>query len=148
VDWKTNRKAKTRHQVAGNLQLAIYTLAAAQLWGTEPDWVALDFVVPGLRVQVNRADIDTAKALADIREVAEAIRAERFDPTPTALCPWCDWRDACPVFQGEGPDVTSVAVTELQRLRRRSQRDQARIAQLERLVRDRLGEDATVEIAG
>ena len=148
VDWKTNRKAKTRHQVAGNLQLAIYTLAAAQLWGTEPDWVALDFVVPGLRVQVNRADIDTAKALADIREVAGAIRAERFDPTPTALCPWCDWRDACPVFQGEGPDVTSVAVTELQRLRRRSQRDQARIAQLERLVRDRLGEDATVEIAG
>jgi hypothetical protein len=52
------------------------------------------------------------------------------------------------VFEGEGPDVTAVAVVELQRLRRRSQRDQARIAQLEQLVRDRLGQDATVEIAG
>lgn len=147
VDWKTNRKAKTRQQVSGSLQLAIYTLAAAQLWGTEPDWVALDFVVPGLRVQVDRSDIDTGQALVEIREVAEAIRAERFDPAPTALCPWCDWRAACPVFQGEGPDVTGVAVVELQRLRRRSERDQARIAQLEQLVRDRLGEDATVEIA-
>ena len=48
VDWKTNRKAKTRAQVAGSLQLAVYARAARELWGQDPEWVALDFVVPGV----------------------------------------------------------------------------------------------------
>lgn len=146
VDWKTNRKAKTRQQVAGSLQLAIYTLAAVQLWGQEPDWVALDFVVPGVRVSVDRADIDTDHALAEIRAVAAAIRAEAFEPLPSRLCPWCDWRAACPAFEGDGPDVAGTALVELKRLRRRAERDQARIAQLEALVRDRLGQDAEVVV--
>ena len=146
VDWKTNRKAKTRRQVAGSLQLAIYTLAAAELWGTEPEWVALDFVVPGLRVTVDRPDIDTGRAVAEIRDVAARIRSEAFEPTPSPLCPWCDWRASCPAFEGEGPDVAGVAVVELQRLRRRRERDQARITALEQLVRERLGDEAAVEI--
>ncbi|MGH3665431.1 MAG: RecB family exonuclease [Egibacteraceae bacterium] len=146
VDWKTNRKAKTRRQVAGSLQLAIYTMAAAELWGAEPDWVALDFVVPGVRVTVDRADIDTAAALSAIREVAVRIRAEAFEPTPSALCPWCDWRAHCPAFEGDGPDLAGTAVVELRRLRRRAQKDAARIAHLEQLVRDRLGDDAEVEV--
>jgi putative RecB family exonuclease len=146
VDWKTNRKAKTRSQVAGSLQLAIYALAAVELWGHEPDWVALDFVVPGLRVTVDRADIDTDAALAEIRSVAELVRAEAFEPRPNNLCPWCDYRALCPAFQGEGPDVAGVAVVELRKLRRRAQRDAERIARLEQVVRDRLGTDATVEL--
>ena len=146
VDWKTNRRAKTRQQVAGSLQLAVYTLAAAHLWGRQPDWVALEFVVPGVRVTVDRADIDTDGALADIRAVAARVRAQAFGPSPSRLCPWCDWRGLCPAFEGEGPDVAGTAVVELQRLRRRSERDRARIAQLEQLVRDRFGDEAQVEL--
>ncbi len=146
VDWKTNRRAKTRQQVAGSLQLAIYTLAAAHLWGREPDWVALDFVVPGVRVTVDRADIDTDHALAEIHAVAALVRAEAFDPAPSALCGWCDWRAVCPAFEGDGPDVAGTAVVELQRLRRRQERDRQRIAELERVVRDRLGVEAVLEV--
>ena len=146
VDWKTNRKAKTRSQVASSLQLAIYALAARELWGQDPQWVALDFVVPGVRVTVNRAEIDIDAAVGRIRDVAAKIRAEAFVPRPSALCPWCDWRDECPAFSGEGPDVAGTALVELQRLRRRAQRDQERMASLEDLVRSRLGDDALVEI--
>jgi hypothetical protein len=39
-----------------------------------------------------------------------------------------------------------AAVSELQKLRRRAERDQARIAELEDLIRDRLGPDATIEL--
>ena len=67
-------------------------------------------------------------------------------PEPGRLCPWCDYRAACPAFEGEGPDVAGLAVVELQRLRRRRERDDQRIAQLERLVRDRLGAEATIEV--
>jgi RecB family exonuclease len=146
VDWKTNRKAKPAKYVAGSLQLAIYALAARSLWGVDPDWVALDFVVPGLRVTVPREEIDTDAALATIHEVAGLIRAESFAPTPTRLCGWCDYRAVCPAFEGEGPDVAGLAVVELQTLQRRRARDEARIAELEALIRTRLGDAALVEV--
>ena len=146
VDWKTNRKAKPRKYVVGSLQLAIYALAAKALWGTEPEWVALDFVVPGVRVTVPREDIDTEAAVRTIRQTAEQIRSATFEPKPSRLCGWCDYRAECPAFEGDGPDVPGTALVELQRLRRRQARDQARIAELEALVRDRLGDEALVEV--
>jgi RecB family exonuclease len=144
VDWKTNRKAKPRKYVAGSLQLAIYALACVELWGVEPEWVALDFVVPGVRVTTSRDEIDTAAAIATLRDVATRVRAEAFEPTPSALCGWCDWRAECPAFEGDGPDVPGTALVELKRLRRRQARDRARIAELEALVRERLGDGALV----
>jgi putative RecB family exonuclease len=145
VDWKTNRKAKPRDRVAGSLQLAIYALAARELWGQEPEWVALDFVVPGVRVTVERDRIDVDRALATIRTVAERVRAEQFAPKPSRLCDWCDYRTLCPAFDGEGPDVPGRAVVELAQLRRRRARDEARIDELEHLIRSQLGPGAIVE---
>lgn len=146
VDWKTNKRAKNREQVRGNLQLAIYTLAAVELWGHEPEWVALDFVVPGVRVAVARDDIDTDAALATIRRVAALVREESFSPTPSRLCDYCDYRGMCPAFAGDGPDVPGRALLELGRLRRQRARDEARIAELERLVTDGLGPEAVLEV--
>jgi putative RecB family exonuclease len=146
VDWKTNRTAKPRKRVAGSMQLAIYTLAAQELWGVDPEWVALDFVVPGVRVTVGRSEIDTQAARTTIHEVAALIRSERFDPKPSRLCDWCDYRAECPAFEGEGPDVAGAALVELKRLQRRQARDATRIAELEALVRDRLGDDVIIEL--
>jgi RecB family exonuclease len=146
VDWKTNRKAKPAKYVKGSLQLAIYALAARELWGQDPEWVALDFVVPGMRVTVPRQEIDTDDALRTLREVAALIRAEAFAPTPTKLCGWCDYRALCPAFEGEGPDVAGLALVELKTLRRRQARDAARMAELERVIRERLGDDALLEL--
>jgi RecB family exonuclease len=146
VDWKTNRKAKTRAHVAGSLQLAIYALAARELWGHDPEWVALDFVVPGVRVTVDRTDIDVESAVERIRDVAAKVRSEAFTATPNRLCGWCDYRAECPAFEGDGPDVAGTALLELTKLRRRSQRDAERMASLEQLVRARLGDDALLEL--
>ena len=146
VDWKTNRKAKTRAHVAGSLQLAIYARAARELWGHDPEWVALDYVVPGVRVTVGRDEIDVDAAVERIRTVAAEVRAEAFSPTPNRLCGWCDYRAECPAFEGEGPDVAGTALVELASLRRRSQRDADRMASLEQLVRARLGDEALLEL--
>lgn len=149
VDWKTNRRAKPRARVRGSLQLAIYALACRELWGQEPEWVALEFVVPGIRVTVPREEIDIDAALAAVHDVASRIRAARdFPPRPSRLCPWCDYRDLCPAFEGEGPDVPGLAAAELARLRRRQERDAARIRELESLIRDRLGPDVVAELGG
>ncbi len=146
VDWKTNRKAKPAKYVAGSLQLAIYAMAARELWGHDPEWVALDFVVPGVRVTVPRGDIDVDGAVATIRDVAARIRGEAFEPTPSRLCDWCDYRALCPAFEGEGPDVPGLALVELQQLQRRRARDDARIAQLTELIRAKLGDEALLEL--
>ncbi|MPZ73663.1 MAG: hypothetical protein GEU74_10605 [Nitriliruptorales bacterium] len=142
VDWKTNRKAKTRADVSDSLQLAVYALAARHLWGHDPDWVALEFVVPGIRVTVPRDQIDVDAAVVRIHKVADRIRSEAFDPRPSALCSWCDFRDECPAFEGDGPDVAGTALVELRRLQRRSERDRKRMESLEAVVRTRLGDDA------
>lgn len=146
VDWKTNRRAKPRADVASSLQLAVYTMATRELWGREPQWVALDFVVPGVRITVERDQIDVEAALVRLHEVAEKIRSDAFGANPSPLCGWCDYRAVCPAFDGEGPDVPGMAAIELAKLRRRHTRDAARIAELERLVSTFLGDDIDVEI--
>ena len=146
VDWKTNKRAKTRAQVRSSLQLAVYAMAAEELWGQPAAWVALDFVVSGVRVTVPREEIDVDGARRTFREVAEQIRAGVFDPSPSRLCDWCDFRSLCPAFEGDGPDVAGLALVELTQLRRKHARDATRIAELENLVRDRLGEGAVLEV--
>jgi len=146
VDWKTSKRAKTRSDVRGSLQLAIYALAAVDLWGHDPEWVALDFVVAGVRVTVAREDIDTEAAITTIHRVAERVREEAYAPNPGRLCDWCDYRGLCPAFAGDGPDVAGRAVVELASLKRKRAADEARIAQLETLIRDQLGDGAIVEL--
>lgn len=148
VDWKTNRAAKRRSDVAASLQLAIYALASRHLWGHEPDWVALDFVVPGVRVQVDREDIDLDRALRVVGETAAAIRAGHFPATPSPLCRWCDFRGECPAWEGEGPDVAATAVTELRTIRRRQARDAERAGRLTEIIGQRLGPDALDGLTG
>lgn len=146
MDWKTSKRAKTKQDVRGSLQLAIYALAAVDLWGHDPEWVALDFVVSGVRVTVAREDIDTEAALATIHRVADRVREEAYAPNPGRLCDWCDYRALCPAFAGDGPDVAGRAVVELASLKRKRAADEARIAQLETLIRDQLGDGAIVEL--
>ena len=146
VDWKTNRRARSRSEVASSLQLAIYALAARELWGREPEWVALDFVVPGLRVSVDRSEIDVDGAVARIHDVARRVADEQFPASPSPLCGWCDYRSMCPAFEGEGPDVPGLAVVELTRLRRRRARDERRIAELEQVVSRYLGEEMALDL--
>lgn len=136
IDWKSSRKAKTRKQVAESIQLGIYALAAKMLWGHLPDSVALDFVVPGVLVEVGIDEIDLDRVERTVLRVADAIRAEQFDPTPNRLCDWCDFRAVCSEYQGDGPDVRGLAVRELEDLRRRMAKDAARASELDALLAD------------
>lgn len=138
VDYKTNRKAKSRADVAASLQLGIYALATEHLYGSLPRTVALDFVVPGLVVRVDRDELDLAAVPRIVAEAAAAIRAGAADPNPTRLCDWCDFRAICPAWDGEGDDVLGRAVVEATALRRRLRREVRELRVLEDSVR-RLG---------
>jgi RecB family exonuclease len=137
IDYKTNRKLKDRARVAGSLQLALYALACRHLYGALPATVSLDFVVPGVAVTVPLEDLDLEGARAAVLETAAAVRDEAFAPTPNPLCGWCDFRAACPAWEGEGPELLGPSVERLRRLRRSIVRDVRELRELEAGV-DRL----------
>ena len=132
VDYKTNKRVKDRDRVKRSLQLSIYALACQHLYGELPGTVALDFVVAGREILVDVDELDLDAARRAVQETADAVRAERYDPTPMRLCDWCDFRAVCPAWEGQEPDeVLGPAVLELDRLRRSVRRDVARLRALE-----------------
>ncbi|MFN2555427.1 MAG: RecB family exonuclease [Nitriliruptorales bacterium] len=144
VDYKTNKRVKDRGRVRSSLQLSIYALACEYLYGRLPSAVTLYFVVPGVRVRVATAEIDFDAARQAVARVAAAVRAGCFDPAPSQACNWCEFRQLCPAWDGEGPQALGPAVEELERLRRRVRRDvralrelEAGVARLSRELADR-----------
>ncbi|MGA1774079.1 MAG: RecB family exonuclease [Nitriliruptoraceae bacterium] len=138
VDYKTNKQAKSRKWVASSLQLGIYALATEHLYGAVPRTVALDFVVPGVVVRVDRDELDLAAVPRLVAEAAAAVRAGAADPNPTKLCDWCDFRSVCPAWDGDGDEVLGRAVMEARALRARLRREVRELRALEDTVR-RLG---------
>jgi RecB family exonuclease len=100
VDYKTSRSPMTRAEAERSLQLAFYALAieadatgrvtAAELWYP----AARRTAVPVLGLDLGRLD-----ELRDrLEEVAAAIRAEDWTPTPGDHCERCRMRQLCPAW--------------------------------------------------
>lgn len=118
IDYKTNRKVQDRGRVARSLQLAIYALACRHLFGSLPATVCLDFVVPGVPIEVPIEEIDLDGARDTILATAAAIREQAFEPTPNPLCDWCDFRSVCPAWPDDPSQGLGHATAELRRQRR------------------------------
>ncbi len=131
VDYKTNRRARARADVAGSLQLALYALACRHLYGQLPATVALDFVVPGVTVAVTLEELDLEAARTAVLDTAAAIRAERFPTTPNRLCDWCDHRRVCPAWSPDGEVVYGELAAEVVSRRRRLATEVRELRELE-----------------
>jgi len=133
IDYKTNRKAKSQRQVASSLQLAIYALATQELYGRAPATVALDFVVPGVRVGVPLVDLDVDGVAQRVAHTARRIRAKEDTPTPNRLCDWCDYKPICPEWPtGSDTELTiGRSRLEAEEIRRRITRDVRRLRSIE-----------------
>lgn len=141
VDYKTNRRAQDRRRVAQSLQLGIYALACEHLYGELPGSVALDFVVPGVAIEVGIDEIDLVSVREAIVDTAAKIRAEAFEPTPNRLCDWCDFKSVCPAWDAPGGgEALGDIVQEAERLRREVIRNVRRLRELESGI-DRLRAD-------
>lgn len=97
IDYKTSRP-KSEEQLQGDVQLALYALAASCSWeDVRPERLSYYYVLDDSKVPVPSERIDPDWITAVVAEVGEAIMAERFDPTPSpGVCAMCDYRIACP----------------------------------------------------
>ncbi|HEX3518315.1 MAG TPA: PD-(D/E)XK nuclease family protein [Solirubrobacteraceae bacterium] len=99
IDYKTSRP-KSAEQLADDVQLSLYALAAREAWQLESSRQAYYYVLDDLKVPVPRGERD-AQAVTDIvLEVGEGILAQAFEPTPShAACSICDYRIVCPAAE-------------------------------------------------
>lgn len=95
LDYKTG-KVKEDRDVAKNLQLALYTHIAQELFGYKVRNASLIFVEHN---EIKSANIEgelIEEALTKVRETVRGIREGHFDPEPGFFCSYCDFRDVCP----------------------------------------------------
>ncbi len=99
IDYKTGRP-RSAEQLATDVQLSLYAIAAREAWGLEETLGAYYYLLDDEKVAVpgdqERADWIRSVAI----EVAEGIKAQEFEPTPSpAACKFCDYRLVCPAAE-------------------------------------------------
>jgi DNA helicase-2/ATP-dependent DNA helicase PcrA len=99
IDYKTGRP-KSAEQLVSDVQLSLYAIAAREAWGLEANHGAYYYLLDDQKVAISgdaeRADWIRGVAL----EVAEGIRAQEFEPTPSPrACKLCDYRLVCPAAE-------------------------------------------------
>jgi len=98
VDYKTGRYLPSAHELKGDLQFAIYALAAQQMYPgctARAQLYALQHDL-GLRVDISADDLTHAGAT--IRRTVTGIETESFPARPGRQCDSCEYRPVCPYW--------------------------------------------------
>jgi len=99
IDYKTSRP-KTAEQLADDVQLSLYALAAGEAWQLESSRQAYYYVLDDVKVPVPREQRDADAVTEIVLEVGDGILGQEFEPTPSAAaCSICDYRIVCPAAE-------------------------------------------------
>ncbi len=100
VDFKTSEVKEQKiadKKASESLQLALYSLAYQNIFGSLPNRVELYFLESGLigSNEIEEEDLDKIKE--KIKEVALGLRNQNFEATPTYMaCSYCAYNQICP----------------------------------------------------
>ncbi len=100
IDYKTGRP-KSATQLADDVQLSLYAVGAREAWQLEASRQAYYYLLDDQKVAVGADGDDRSEWVCDVAtEVAEGIRSQGFEPTPSfAACSVCDYRLVCPAAE-------------------------------------------------
>jgi DNA helicase-2/ATP-dependent DNA helicase PcrA len=99
IDYKTSRP-KSAAELADDVQLSLYALAAREAWQLESSRQAYYYVLDDRKVEVPMGDSDRESVRDTVLEVGEGILGQRFEPTPSrAACSLCGYRIVCPAAE-------------------------------------------------
>ncbi len=106
VDYKTGREPDEADAVA-RLQLAIYSLAAQEVWKVDPSRLNLTYFYLGS----GRADpipaIELTTTGNDLTAMFGQVQSGRFEPRPGVICHSCDFLRFCSAGQRHVSDNTT-----------------------------------------
>lgn len=94
VDYKTGKVPDPGDPLV-RLQLDVYALACAEVWGKRPGELTLTYFYLSEGVEDSRPAGDPAETRERLRKALSNAAAGRFDPTPGPQCRWCDFLTFC-----------------------------------------------------
>jgi DNA helicase-2/ATP-dependent DNA helicase PcrA len=99
IDYKTG-DPKPERELASDVQLAIYRLAAREAWNLEAAAGSYWYVLADEKVAVGGSPDERERVEAVVLEVGEGILGQDFEPRPSPeICSWCDFRLLCPASE-------------------------------------------------
>ncbi len=93
IDYKTG-SGKDEKDVKKD-QLMIYQIAAEQVLGLKPSKLTFYYLDDNSKVSFLGTDEQISKLKTNIITWIEEIRENNFEPKPSPLCKFCDFRDIC-----------------------------------------------------
>ena len=107
IDYKTSKRMPSQASLHDNLQLSLYALGLQKRWPhLDPAKIALTLYFlkhqESLHAKPTQESLQKTeeKVAAIIREIeAKIAEKKEFEPVPTALCNWCNFRPMCPAWQ-------------------------------------------------
>ncbi|MQA73355.1 MAG: AAA family ATPase [Solirubrobacterales bacterium] len=99
IDYKTGDPG-SGPKLSGDVQLALYRLAAREAWRIDADLATYWYVLADQRVPVRAEPDDPERVERTVLEVAAGISEQDFEPRPShEICSWCDYRLICPASE-------------------------------------------------
>jgi putative RecB family exonuclease len=97
-DYKTGQRVPRQEQLDRDRQLALYQLGLTGRFGEgQPIRLVWHYLLSDQLRTSTRTPEELASLRRDTIELIDRIRAERrFEPVPSALCRWCEYREICP----------------------------------------------------
>ena len=99
IDYKTGER-KSAAELENDMQLALYRLAAREVWGLEAQTGSYYYVLDADKVAAPAKPDDAERVERTVLQVGEGILGQDFEPRPSqAVCSWCDFRLICPAAE-------------------------------------------------
>lgn len=113
-DYKTARSLPSQADVDADWQLAIYDIAVRHNWPDAKNVRLIwHFVRHGKDLVSSRSAESLESLKAELASLIERIKSDHvFEPKPSPLCDWCEYRDLCPLF-AHAEKVRGMTLTQL-----------------------------------
>jgi DNA helicase II / ATP-dependent DNA helicase PcrA len=99
IDYKTG-VPKTQRDLQNDIQLSLYQMGARDCWGVRTSAQSYYYVLDNEKVFVEHSDQELQRVKQTVKEIAESIQNQRFEPKPShELCSACDFRLICPAAE-------------------------------------------------
>jgi DNA helicase-2/ATP-dependent DNA helicase PcrA len=99
IDYKTGER-KSEDDLADDLQLALYRMAAREAWDIEASTGSYYYVLDAEKVPAPTRPDDAERVERTVLQVGEGILGQDFEPRPSpSVCSWCDYRLICPAAE-------------------------------------------------
>jgi putative RecB family exonuclease len=114
VDYKTGKAPGAGYEQKALFQMRFYALVIWKSMGTMPRLLQLLYLGSGhvIRYEPDVADLEATER--KIRALWSAINAAHesgnWQPNPSKLCDWCDFKRFCPEFGGTPPQLPHASV--------------------------------------